>query len=636
MPVLYFNANKNVSISSKYTANSYTGSRLAFGRGSSGDEYQLLIGFEDIVLPANAVIDSATLTVPKTTGALGSYAGFTAQAVRLTSAFSTSASWDNGKPSYTTANAATADTGVDHTGNVVFDITAMTKEWANGAGQHGVALRKSTSGGTYIKVAVDKGAYITVTYHLSASEFTTDGTATIGASEKITINASNSGYTHDLTLTIGSTTYTLATGKTAAALTAFTIPMEACSKITTSTSSTGTLTLITKNGGTTVGSPVSKTISVAIPASVVPTIDGLTAAAAGNQAAVAGGVYLKDITKVRLTAGAAAGAYGSTIKSYTFSGNGWNASGTDASAETPYITAAGSIKYTVKVTDSRGRTASASVSIIVNDYAAPVLTVAQAVRADAAGNPTSSGTYILVTAAASVTNVLSNAATITASVTSQGDSTVLWSGTLTGGRLLLGAGGAAEANDYDVTITATDSFGTPTAITLAVLHSGRTINVTEDGSGVAIGGFAENGKFTSHIPAEFKGSGVPVAIDDSGWNAMGFTDAVSVSGSNYGRHENGDCYYRVINKNHVYVAFNCAFSYAGSAIYVNANQIPAEYRPKRNVYSMCAIGGRSMARIVVTSTGHLVIDWVQVISAGSATTSATVNWLDAYIDYWLE
>ena len=519
MPVLYFNANKNVSISSKYTSQSYGGTRLAFGRGSAGDEYQLLIGFEAIALPANSVIDSATLTVPKTTGALGSYAGFTAQAVRLTSAFTTASSWDSGRPSYTTTNAATADTGVDHTGNVVFDVTAMVKDWVGGAAQHGVALRKSTSGGTYIKVAVDNGSYITVTYHLSASTFTTDGSATIGAAEDITISSANSGYTHDLTLTVGGTTYTLATGKTAAALTSFTIPMEACSKITASTSATGTLTLTTKNGGTTVGSPVSKTISVIVPASVVPTISGLTAAVAGNSVAVDGGVFLKDITKVLLTAGTAEGAYGSAIQSYTFSGNGWNDTSTGNTVETPYITAAGNITYSVNVTDSRGRTASASVTITVNYYASPVLAVAQAVRADETGTPSSSGTYILVTAGASVTNVLNNAATITAAVTLQGSTAVLWSGTFTDGSLLLAGGGAAEAKDYAVTITATDSFGKTAVTTLAVLHSGRTINVTEDGSGVAVGGFAENGKFTVWLPAKMPQSRRYYVVSGHLWNS---------------------------------------------------------------------------------------------------------------------
>ena len=127
-------------------------------------------------------------------------------------------------------------------------------------------------------------------------------------------------------------------------------------------------------------------------------------------------------------------------------------------------------------------------------------------------------------------------------------------------------------------------------------------------------------------------SGRPPEVD---WTALGLSSSVKVSASDRGRHTNGDMFYKVVDGNHVYVAFNCAFTYAGSAIYANATQIPAAYRPARNVYAMCAVGGRSTARIVVTSTGHVVIDWVQVISAAEATTSAEVSWIDGYIDYWI-
>jgi hypothetical protein len=119
------------------------------------------------------------------------------------------------------------------------------------------------------------------------------------------------------------------------------------------------------------------------------------------------------------------------------------------------------------------------------------------------------------------------------------------------------------------------------------------------------------------------------------WSELGLSSNVSASASNFGRYTNGNCYYRVVDENHVYVAFNCAFTYSGSAVVVNKNAIPEGYRPARNVYAMCAVGGRSIARIYVNSSGNVGVDWIQVLTAGAATTSANVSWVDGYIDYWV-
>jgi hypothetical protein len=125
-----------------------------------------------------------------------------------------------------------------------------------------------------------------------------------------------------------------------------------------------------------------------------------------------------------------------------------------------------------------------------------------------------------------------------------------------------------------------------------------------------------------------------VTEGDSGWISIGLSSSVSSDASNCGRASVG-CFYRVENGNHVYVAFNCAFTYSGSAITVNANAIPSAYRPDRNVYSMNATGGRSIARILVNSGGNILVDWVQVITTTEQTSSSTVKWIDGYIDYWI-
>ena len=119
------------------------------------------------------------------------------------------------------------------------------------------------------------------------------------------------------------------------------------------------------------------------------------------------------------------------------------------------------------------------------------------------------------------------------------------------------------------------------------------------------------------------------------WIDLGFSNDVSTSNSSIGRAENGKCCYRVVDGNHVYVAFNCAFNYANAQLQVNSNAIPSKYRPDNTVTAICAIGGRAVARINVNSSGNILVEWIQSIQNGTKTESGTVSWVDGYIDYWI-
>ena len=119
------------------------------------------------------------------------------------------------------------------------------------------------------------------------------------------------------------------------------------------------------------------------------------------------------------------------------------------------------------------------------------------------------------------------------------------------------------------------------------------------------------------------------------WKDLGLSDEVSASSVNVGRFTNGSCYYRVVNENHVYVAFNCAFAYNGSPITVSGSQIPSPYKPARNAYAYCTTNGRGLARIFINTSGDVRIDHVQNMATAEATSSYTVNWIDGYIDYWV-
>ena len=126
---------------------------------------------------------------------------------------------------------------------------------------------------------------------------------------------------------------------------------------------------------------------------------------------------------------------------------------------------------------------------------------------------------------------------------------------------------------------------------------------------------------------ECKGNGL--------WTNLFLSTNVAQSNHNLGRHSNGGCYYRVVNENQVYVTFNCAFTYSGSAITVSRDQIPEEYRPQRTVYAYVTTNNRGLARIYVSTSGDVVVEHVQNMASAEATTSYTVTWIDGYIDYWV-
>jgi hypothetical protein len=122
---------------------------------------------------------------------------------------------------------------------------------------------------------------------------------------------------------------------------------------------------------------------------------------------------------------------------------------------------------------------------------------------------------------------------------------------------------------------------------------------------------------------------------DAFWSELGLSSAVSQSNSTFGRYQNGNVWYRVSNENHVYVAFNCAFTFNGDPITVSENPIPSPYKPERNVYAMCPVNNRGIARILVKPDGNILVDYVQSMASSEATSTYTVTWIDGYIDFWV-
>lgn len=178
---------------------------------------------------------------------------------------------------------------------------------------------------------------------------------TIGSSISVDIDRKSTSFTHTVVFAFGTYSQTL-TGQTTSA--SFTVPTSWATAVPSSTSGTGSITLTTFSGTTQIGSAATKSFTLNVPSTMVPSLTSITAAEDGTTY----GGYVQNRNKVKLTISGAAGVQGSTIQSYSISGNSQSSSSATASF-TP--TSSGDITFTGTVTDSRGRTASKTVTINV-------------------------------------------------------------------------------------------------------------------------------------------------------------------------------------------------------------------------------------------------------------------------------
>lgn len=302
--------------------------------------------------------------------------------------------------------------------------------------------------GTYIGTIGGEQDGISLPTIPRASSFSV-GNITIGSGNTVTINRASDGFTHKLTLTMGERSLTVENAGASATLTP---PMEWCNGITSSAAASGTLKLETYNGSQKVGE-TSDSVTLLVPASVVPTVTATAELVNGFQ-----GLYLQGRSKAKIVS-AGTGAYGSTIKSYSVAGAGY--SGNGATYTTGLLNVTGDVNFAVTVVDSRGRTGTANVKITVIAYSKPTITVQSLSRCDSNGNVTESGTYARVQAAYACASVNGKNA-ISCNVYYRKSGTSSWSGStaiVSGTAATVFGGNLAITDTYEIRFYATDAVG---------------------------------------------------------------------------------------------------------------------------------------------------------------------------------
>ena len=292
-------------------------------------------------------------------------------------------------------------------------------------------------------------------------------TTNVEAGKAITANIAiqDPTATHKATWQFGTRTNVVTTGAGVAS-SSFTPPLAWLDQIPSAVSGLASCTLETVNSaGTVVGSQVLY-FNILAPASVVPTISTFTATRVNNSVPSAWGVYVQGQSGATVKA-TAAGAYGSTITGYTLTGDGKTANA--ATLSIAKLSGSGTLTFKATVVDSRGRSASKTLTIDVVAWSSPTIRTLSVGRCNADGSANPAGSSILVSLTGAIASVSSkNSVSVTVKYRAQGSTTWLSgaTGTAASGSWVIAADAALPTNAYEVQAVLTDAFTSATQTTV--------------------------------------------------------------------------------------------------------------------------------------------------------------------------
>lgn len=217
----------------------------------------------------------------------------------------------------------------------------------------------------------------------------------LGNSHTLTLTRYSAALKHTISAKCGTESITIQTGGQTDTV-KWTPPLEWAAQNTTGTSVPVKITCTTYDGSTAIGS-TSITLVFYIPESVVPTAEIAVSDKQGYFLKY--GAYVQAKSQAQISS-SGNGIYGSIISSYSVECGNIKKSGETTVFDLP---TAGTIKFKLTVTDSRGRTATAEITISVVAYLAPTATILAAYRSDADGNQDDDGVYATVVFKANIT-----------------------------------------------------------------------------------------------------------------------------------------------------------------------------------------------------------------------------------------
>ena len=416
---------------------------------------------------------------------------------------------------------------------------------------------------------VSGSASLTLKKIARASSISSISGSTLGSPVTVNITRLDSTFTHTVTYKFGSSTQSF-TGKATSCT--FTPALSDASQIPNATSGTASITIQTYSGSTAVGSAVSKSFTLNLPASVVPSISGPTISRVDNGVPSSWGIYVKGYSKASVSIGGT-GVYGSSISTYTISGGGSNENKNALTTGT--LNTPGTITFTGTVRDSRGRAASASASITVLDYSAPTVSLTVE-RCNSDGSANTEGTYVKAAAVYSYTSLGGKNSIVEKNITIGSYTNTAFS---SGNAIVIG-GALSIDQSYIATVTIKDSLGKTASAQTTVPTGAVTMDFKSGGKGVAFGKVSEtDNRLDSAWPVYAQGQRlaniaetcinrgtIPGNADLNGYKATGFyhqpSNANAATGSHYPIAEAG--LLLVYNAGYVYQTY---YHYYGNGVW---------------------------------------------------------------------
>lgn len=390
----------------------------------------------------------------------------------------------------------------------IVDTTITVNHETDGTGT--VSVR--TWMDTHISAGVvTKSESLTLTTIPRASDLNVSN-GTLGVKQTITANKKNGGFTHTLAWKSGSYSGIIDEAKVLKSIWEFTPSLDLATGSPNWTSVYCEFTLSTYKGNSLVGS-VSKTVTMAIPDSVVPTCSVALSDKKGYFAKFGGYVQGQSILHGVITAN---GVYGSKISSYSTSVNSSIYSGKTFDTDT--LLYSGNNTVRTQVRDSRGRIASVENSIHVLSYSAPKITKLSVIRCNDDGTENDQGSHAKVTYSYSITYLNSltdnnNSKGAVLKYKKSSESETAWQSIPLDAKYIATDEtriiDADSGSSYDIALFVSDDFykDTNAVKSQTSVSTGYCIyHVPASGKGITFGGIAESDGFNVKMPATFSGS----------------------------------------------------------------------------------------------------------------------------------
>ena len=449
---------------------------------------------------------------------------------------------------------------------------------------------------------------------------------TLGMTQLLTVTQQASSFTHTITYKCGSASGTVCT-KSSDTNILWTPPLSLAQQNLTGTTVSLTFTITTYSGNTDVGSN-TKTITCSIPSDVKPSVSLAVSDPMGYKDTYGG--YVHGMSKLKIVA-TASGNQGSTIKSYKIEADGKTY--TAATVETDVISGAGKLTILVTVTDSRGRTGTASATISVLAYSLPKISAFSTFRCDANGNASSSGTYLAVKFSSAITSLNSKNTAVYTIQYKKATATSYTTETLTAfaGVYSVSDGvfvfPAEASSSYDIILTVKDAFKSinKTASGSSVKKVWSLLKKAGDIVGFAIGKIAElEGVFDVDLVIRAR-KGI---IVDAEWIDLTLDNNFALYGGTVANQPKYKVTGNVVTVMGV-VSPKAAFTSTTSAVTI-ASGIPANLRPSINLQFLCQGSGMNHWCCSVNTNGTIGI---ARYGTTAETTVPDTAWLTFTVTY---